>query len=112
MRLAYRRLLCLIGKVVPIKRDIKRSDRRLDILNSPDILLQPIGKRDAARLDSDKAKSLRPMVLFHDLMGDAHERPLHIVRIHQPRFSIHVASSFHKTMSFAGLVPQKKGFLP
>ena len=76
-------------EIVPIKRDIQFSDRDADALDLFNVSRQPLGERDAAGLDTDEAEVFGAVVLFDDLVGNAHERPLHGGLVHDLGFKVH-----------------------
>ena len=68
IRFAYLRKAPKLGKVVAVKRYIKRSDRNIRTLNIEDIVPYHPGNRNSAPLDSYKAEIFRSAVVLKNLV--------------------------------------------
>ena len=85
-------------QIVTVERDVQLTDRQLHTVDARNVPGQPARQRHAARVDADQAQVVRAVVLFEDLMRDAHERAVDGGRIHDLclAFELHSDASVHR----------------
>ena len=85
-------------QIVAVERDVKLTDRQTHAVDARNVPGQPARQRHTARVDADQAQVVRTVVLFEDLMRDAHERAVDGSRVHDLRlaFELHCDASVHR----------------
>lgn len=86
IRFAYLRKAPKLGKVVAVKRYIKRSDGNIRTLNIEDIVPYHPGNRNSAPLDSHKAEVVRSAVALKYLVRHSDKAAPQCVRVHNISF--------------------------
>ena len=69
-------------EVVAVEADVELAERHLRALDGLDLLGQALGEQIAPRHDADERDVARALVRLEDLMRNARQRPLDLVRVH------------------------------
>src|SRR5581483_7826116 len=74
------------GKIVAVELDVEHARFDRSLFDGRDELAEPLGERNSAALDADEGQVGAAVALFHDFVGQPHQRALDLGGRHQPAF--------------------------
>ena len=87
------RLLAHLGKIVPVKGNIDRSNRNILSLKGVNVIRNHMGKRNTAPPDPKKTQSVHAVVFLNDFMRNAGNGTTQLRLIHQMCLEFHTLHS-------------------
>ena len=82
-------------EIIAVQADVQPAERNVHPLDRLDALREPLREQVAARDDADKGEVASPLVGLEDLMGDAREGSVDLLRVHADRFDVSAVVHAH-----------------